>query len=141
MGPRIFTVREANACIPAVESAFVAIDEVRHRLKKIKGKLDLLEMLWGDELQSENNPDRREFEHYQADLEKLKQDYESATRRITDMEIVLKSVDNGLVDFYGIIDRHLVFLCWKRGETSVDFYHHLDAGFAGRMEIAHEYKS
>ena len=141
MGPKIFTVREANACIPAIEEAFEALDQIRSRLRKVKGKIDVLEMLWGDEIQSEANPDHREHDHYVADVEKLKQDFEGATKRISDLEVVLKSVDSGLVDFYGVIDGRLVFLCWKRGEKSVDFFHHIEEGFAGRQEIAHEYKA
>ena len=141
MGPKIYTVREAEACLPALESAFDSLDQIRSRLRKIKGKIDVLEMLWGEEIHSEANPDHREYDHYVAEVEKLKQDYESATKRIGDLEVVLKSVESGLIDFYGVIDGHLVFLCWKRGEKGVEFFHHLEDGFAGRQAIAHEYKT
>lgn len=138
MGPRIYTVRECNALIPKVEEALHALDQVRSRLKQIKGKMDILEMLWGEEIQSDQNPDHREYTHYVEEIEATKKDYEACTRRLADLEVMLKSVETGLVDFYGVVDGRLVFLCWKRGEKAVEFYHHLEDGFAGRQPIPSE---
>lgn len=135
MGPKIFTVREATSCIPNLEAGFKTLDDIRQRLKKLKGKVDVLEMLWGDELQSDANPDHREHGHYLEEMEKLKQEYEAATRRFVEMEVVLKSVEQGLIDFYGVVDGRLVFLCWKRGEKEIEFFHHLEDGFAGRQAL------
>ncbi len=140
MGPKIFTVREATSLIPPIEAALAAMDAVRDRLRKIKAKMDVIEMIWGDEIASDGCPDHREHRHYIDEVEKSKHDYEAATKKVMDMEVVLKSVDNGLVDFYGVIEGRLVFLCWKRGEKSIDFYHHLEDGYGGRREIAAEYK-
>jgi len=138
VGPKIYTVREANRLIGSIEEVFEDLDKVRTRLKFLKNKLEVLEMLWGEEIQSEENPDHKEFLHYMAEVEKAKQDFESTNKRLADMEVMLKSVDAGLVDFYGVVEGRLVFLCWKRGERSVDQYHHIDEGFAGRMPIPAE---
>lgn len=138
MGPRIFTPREVTALLPELSRAFDSMDQIRARLRQLKGKMDVLEMIWGDELQSESNPDHREHQHYLGEVEKAKKDYDAAVRRFAELEAVVKSVEQGLVDFYGVIDGRLVFLCWKRGEKSVEFYHHLEEGFAGRQPIPAE---
>jgi hypothetical protein len=138
MGPRIYTPREANALVPKLTRAFDDIDEIRNRLKTIKGKIDVLEMIWGEEVQAETNPDHKEHTHYLEEIEQAKKDYDSAGRRIADFEAVVKSIEQGLVDFYGVIDSRLVFLCWKRGEKSIEFYHHLEDGFPGRQPIPAE---
>jgi hypothetical protein len=138
MGPRIFTPREANAMLPKVQEAFQRIDEVRERLRKLKAKRDVLEMIWGDEVQSDSNPDHREFLHYQEQMGTAQKDFEEATRAFSELETVVKSMEQGLVDFYGVIDSRLVFLCWKRGESAVEYYHHLEEGFAGRLPIPSE---
>lgn len=138
MGPRIYTPREANAAIPDVETIFTELDRVRTRLKQIKNKVDVLEMLWGDEIQSDANPDKREYTHYMEEIERSRKDYDSATRKFADLEALVKSVDNGLVDFYGVIEQRLVFLCWKRGEKAVEYYHQLEDGFQGRQPIPAE---
>lgn len=141
MGPRIYTVREAEALLPVVEKAFADLDSVRARIRKLKGKMEVLEMLWGDELGSPDNPDHAEFAHYAAEMERAKADYDSATKSLVDHEIQLKSVETGLIDFYGVIDSRLVFLCWKRGETGIGWYHHLEDGFQGRKELLPAHKA
>ena len=138
MGPRIYSPREANALVPKLTRTFDDIDQIRERLKAIKGKVDVLEMIWGDELRAETNPDHREYTHYMEEIEQAKKDFDAATRRFADLHAVVKSVEQGLVDFYGVIDNHLVFLCWKRGEKSIEYYHHLEDGFPGRTPIPAE---
>jgi len=138
MGPRIYTAREANALVPRLSKAFDDIDEIRGRLKSIKGKIDVLEMIWGEEVQAETNPDHKEHAHYLEEIEQAKKDYDAAGRRIAEFEAVVKSIEQGLVDFYGVIDSRLVFLCWKRGEKSIEYYHHLEDGFPGRQPIPAE---
>lgn len=138
MGPRIYTPREANAMVSKLTRAFDDLDQIRERLKTIKGKVDVLEMIWGDEVQAETNPDFREHTHYMEEIEQAKKDFDSATRRFAEYEAVVKSVEQGLVDFYGVIDSRLVFLCWKRGEKTIEYYHHLEDGFPGRQPIPAE---
>ena len=69
MGPRIYTPREASALVPKLIEAFDDIDEVRNRLKSIKAKIDVLEMIWGEEVQAETNPDHKEYAHYAEEIE------------------------------------------------------------------------
>jgi hypothetical protein len=138
MGPRIYTAREATALVPKLTRTFDDIDQIRERLKTIKGKMDVLEMIWGEELSAETNPDHREHIHYLEEIDQAKKEFDSATRRFSEFEAVVKSVEQGLVDFYGVIDGRLVFLCWKRGEKSIEFYHHLEDGFPGRQPIPAE---
>lgn len=138
MGPRIFTAREVNALVPKLGKLFEGVDSLKARLRQLKGKMDVLEMIWGDEVQTETNPDHREYLHYVEELETAKKDYEAAVQKFGELEAVVKSLDQGLIDFYGVIDNRLVFLCWKRGEKSVEFFHHLEEGFAGRQPIPAE---
>lgn len=141
MGPRIYTFREAEALLPTVEKVFADLDAIRARMRKLKGKMDVLEMLWGEELGSADNPDHIEYGHYLAEMDAAKSDYDAATRVLADHEIQLKSVETGLVDFYGVIESRLVFLCWKRGESGIGWYHHLEDGYQGRKEILPTHKT
>lgn len=138
MGPRIFTAREASALIPDLEKMFEGLDALKARLRQLKSKMDVLEMIWGDELQAETNPDHREHLHYMEEIEGAKKEYEAALQRFGEKDAQVKSLDQGLVDFYGVIDSRLVFLCWKRGERSIEFFHHLEDGFSGRQPIPAE---
>src|SRR5688500_8772907 len=110
MGPRIFTAREVNALVPKLAKLFEAVDALKSRLRQLKGKMDVLEMIWGEEVQTETNPDHREYLHYVEELETAKKEYEGGLQKFGELEAVVKSLDQGLVDFYGVIDNRLVFL-------------------------------
>ena len=57
-------------------------------------------------------------------------------RKITNMGIELKGLDNGLVDFPALRDNgEEVFLCWKLDEDDIEFWHTVDKGYKGRKHI------
>ena len=50
-------------------------------------------------------------------------------------DIQIKDLDRGLIDFPAILDQKEVFLCWELEEEDIEFWHDLDAGYAGRERI------
>ncbi len=50
-------------------------------------------------------------------------------------EIQIKDLDRGLIDFPALIDGKEVFLCWEKAEDDIQFWHELDAGYAGRQPL------
>ena len=50
-------------------------------------------------------------------------------------QIEIKDLDRGLIDFPAILDGKEVFLCWELDEEDIEFWHELDAGFAGREKL------
>ena len=40
-----------------------------------------------------------------------------------------------------VVERALSSLCWKLGETRIEFWHRQDEGFAGRKPISNEFGS
>lgn len=51
------------------------------------------------------------------------------------MEIVLRDLERGLVDFPALRDGREVYLCWEEGEPEIAFWHDEDAGHAGRQPL------
>ena len=56
-------------------------------------------------------------------------------REFQQREIQVKDLDRGLIDFPAIIGGREVFLCWELGEEDIEFWHELDAGYAGRERL------
>jgi hypothetical protein len=52
-----------------------------------------------------------------------------------DMGIQIKDLMIGLIDFVALRDGRDVYLCWKYGEDSIQFWHEVEAGFSGRQLI------
>jgi hypothetical protein len=51
------------------------------------------------------------------------------------VDVVLRDVDRGLVDFPALRDGEEVYLCWLLEERQIGFWHEPDAGFAGRQPL------
>jgi len=47
----------------------------------------------------------------------------------------VKGFAEGLIDFPGELDGRPVRWCWMLGEASVDHWHDVDVGFAGRQAV------
>jgi hypothetical protein len=56
-------------------------------------------------------------------------------REFARREIQIKDLQRGLIDFPALLGDKEVFLCWEEGEQDVEFWHDLDAGYAGRSPL------
>jgi hypothetical protein len=57
-------------------------------------------------------------------------------KRLDAIGVVVKGIDQGLVDFPHIRSSgEEVYLCFRAGETDVAFWHSIEEGFAGRRPI------
>ena len=56
--------------------------------------------------------------------------------RIEAQSITLRDITEGLVDFPALVNGRQVWLCWKRGEGDIAFWHDLESGFGGRRPLS-----
>lgn len=54
---------------------------------------------------------------------------------LRELEVVLRDLEKGLVDFPSLRDGREVYLCWQEGEDEIAFWHEPDAGFSGRRPL------
>lgn len=132
-GPRFFTVEEANALVTSLELEFGRVARVRAELGPLidsMGGADVaVELLQED---GEAPPGR------EADTQRLRAlagEITAAVERVNELGCLVKDIDQGLVDFYALMDGEPVFLCWQFGEPAVSHWHGLETGFAGRQPI------
>ena len=60
-------------------------------------------------------------------------------KSIEDLEstgVMLKGLEEGLLDFPARRFNEEIWLCWKEGETEIKFWHEKDAGFMARKPIS-----
>jgi len=65
-----------------------------------------------------------EFEHLDA-----------LVHQVQDTGVLFKDINLGLLDFPALRNGHEVYLCWKYGEEDIEFWHEIEAGYAGRQPI------
>jgi hypothetical protein len=54
---------------------------------------------------------------------------------LRELEVVLRDLDRGLIDFPSVRDGREVYLCWQEGEDGIEFWHEPEAGFDGRRPL------
>ena len=122
---RLFTVEEANALLPTLRET---LDEIALHRDALRERAPEMEPIL--RAATENGGGRAGSE-YGVEAYKLY----LAIARITDLGVVLKDLDMGLLDFPHEREGRVVFLCWHPPEESVEYWHDLDAGYAGRQPL------
>jgi len=132
--PKLFTLEEANRAISMVERTFQWLDERRAELAQLGRSVEVLELITASGA-SESSADHAQFEETKSRFDTLVDEMHAELGHLTDMGIVLRDLETGLVDFHALRDGKIVFLCWRRGEDAISFWHDIEAGFAGREPI------
>jgi len=68
-------------------------------------------------------------------LEALVQRAKDSLEEIDAIGVQVKDLDTGLLDFPCLLEGETVLLCWKRGESRIEFWHRVEDGFRGRQPI------
>ena len=126
---RLFTVDEANKTLPLVRR--ILEDVVRqHRLWREK----ILELdLVASSSRADDPRDRAEV--LEREAQALAREIDGYQKELDDLGIQLKDRRLGLVDFPSEMGGKRVLLCWRLGESEVQFWHDEDAGYAGRQPL------
>jgi hypothetical protein len=132
-GPRFFTVEEANGLVSSLELEFGRVAQVRAELGPLIASVGGAEVAVGILQEGSAAPPGREQDAER--LRRLAGEITAAVERVNDLGCLVKDLEQGLVDFYAMMEGEPVFLCWQFGEPAVAHWHGLDEGFAGRKPI------
>jgi hypothetical protein len=126
---KIFTVEEANRTLPLVSRI---VDDLVREHKMWEDKVREFELATVGS--SPEHPDAI-AELLQIEAQRLASAIEGYIAELNDLGVICKGMGTGLVDFRGRIDGRDVFYCWKLGESAVQYWHEVDAGFVGRQRL------
>ena len=121
---RHYTVGEANAAIPWVEERIERLRAAREGLNDEEARAALSEA-------GPSNGGGAAGRVVSAAFLAMR----SALSEMREMEVVLRDLDRGLVDFPSLREGREVYLCWEEGEDAVRFWHEPDSGFGGRRPL------
>lgn len=122
-----FTIKDANQMLPTVIKKFKNIVYLKNQIVQI---------------QSEMESDPRymsSFKDYVIKKQELNSAISNFYKAVEDLEgmgVMIKSVEEGLLDFPSTRFDEEVWLCWKEGETEIKFWHGKDEGFNGRKPLS-----
>ena len=130
--PRLFTRAEAEALLPRLEPEVRRLVELRAALREVQTVLQEFRDVAGRD--GGGMPTGR-FGQARAEAERLMAGIAAGVARVESWGCVLKDLDQGLVDFLWRRGTATVFLCWRLGEPSIQYWHGLQEGFAGRRPL------
>jgi hypothetical protein len=140
---KLFTVEQANSTLPLVRRI---VEDIVREHRRWQEKILELELVASNAAGARvpgkepappapaAPPDER-VAAIERDAMAIARDIDAFERELEELGISLKDRRLGLIDFPGEVDGRRVWLCWRLGETSVQYWHDLDSGYAGRQPL------
>jgi hypothetical protein len=130
---KTFTLDEANALLPALESLLRSAMASKEKLQEFQKDLQQLAqkvLLSGGCLLKISD-----LLAQKAERERVMQSLRDTVAEIDSIGVQVKDLDIGLLDFPCEVDGEIILLCWKLGETRITHWHSVEEGFKGRKPI------
>lgn len=133
MSVRIYTVEEANRRLPEVECSLRVMQSAHEQIREVQDRIAVLEMIGATRPSS---PEHEELQTIVAGLTEYRRVLQREGERLAAAQVILRDVATGLVDFPASHQGRLVYLCWRVGEPSIQYWHETFAGAAGRRPVS-----
>ena len=122
---RIFTLGEANHLLPEIEAMLMEIKRERRLLTRIEPEIQKAADNAGQGGGASCGPRYiQAIEHIVGGIEK-----------IHEIGVLVKDLEKGLCDFPYMMDGRVVYLCWKLGESEVEWWHEVHSGYSSRQPL------
>jgi hypothetical protein len=133
MSDRSFTLQEAEALLPILESLLRAAIDGKKLIEVVDGEFQ--EVAHRVFLNGGTYLNIVCLARRKAEREKAIHRVKDSLAEIDATGVQVKDLDMGLLDFPCVVDGRTVLLCWKLGENGITHWHGVDEGFAGRKPI------
>jgi hypothetical protein len=125
MEEKIFTLSEARTLLPTVRKLTEEIAEQWERMRELNPEIQ----------KARDNAPLDGYSRFGVDYVQAVTHLMALMQQIKDMGVLLKDPGKGLCDFPYMKDGRMVYLCWQLGEDSIQFWHDVETGFAGREPL------
>jgi hypothetical protein len=126
----LFTLARANRALILVHRVVAAIVSHYQALMSLRREREELPIVSGRHERAEELNDR---------MARCIEELNDLNRELMVIGCVLKDWHSGLVDFPPFYRGRRVWLCWRLGETRVQHWHDLNAGFADRAPLPEDF--
>ena len=128
---KYFTLEEANGTLPYVGRI---VGDIVDEYARWRDSIFKYEVLSADTQADEGESDEQVA--LRESVETIAQRINALIEELTQVGCIFKGFDDGLVDFRSKLDGRDIYLCWKFGESEIQFWHEIDGGFASRQTLA-----
>jgi len=120
-----FTLEQARSTLTEIRPLMDEIQAIRQKILTRRPNVwPVVERAAGNGGSQAASKLVREFERLDA-----------LVHQVQDTGVLFKDINLGLLDFPALRNGREVYLCWKYGEEDIEFWHEIEAGYAGRQPI------
>jgi hypothetical protein len=125
MEERIFTLSEATSLLPRLREILGQVGEEWRRIKGLNPEIQ----------KARDAAPYDGYSRFGVEYVNCITHLMFLLQQVKDMGVILKDVDKGLCDFPYMKQGRVVYLCWHLGEDSIEYWHDIETGFAGREPL------
>ncbi len=135
---KTFTLDEAQSLLPVLESLLKRALEGKQAAEKVESSLAALaqKIYFAGGMRV----DVAHVTALRAEMETHLQRVRETVAEIDAIGVQVKDLDSGLLDFPCRIDDEVVLLCWRLGESAIEHWHTVEAGFKGRQPVDERFR-
>jgi hypothetical protein len=122
----LFTPRDANKFLPDIKRRFNTILMQKDQIIVLEQELQRL---------IESDSSFEPFIKKKQTLNIAVSNLYKAVEQLENTGVMIKSIDEGLLDFPSMRFDEEVWLCWRDGEPEIKFWHSKQEGFMGRKPL------
>jgi hypothetical protein len=135
---KTFTLDEAQSLLPVLESLLKRAIEGKEAAEQVEATLsELSRRIF---LSGGMRVNLAEVAEQRAEMESHLLRVRESIAEIDSIGVQVKDLDTGLLDFPFRLDEEIVLLCWRMGETAIEHWHTVDAGFQGRQPVDERFR-
>ena len=135
---KTFTLEEAQSLLPVLESLLKRAMESKRAADTLEAdRAELARRVYASGgMKVDLGAVARQRAEMEAHMERVRE----SLAEIDSIGVQVKDIDSGLLDFPCRMDDQVVLLCWRMGETSIDHWHTVEAGFKGRQVLDERFR-
>ena len=135
---KTFTLDEAQSLLPVMEALLKRAIESKKAAEEVEsGLTELARRIY---LAGGMFVDVGKVSKLRAEMDGHLQRVRESVAEIDAIGVQVKDLEAGLLDFPCRLDDQVVLLCWRMGETAIEHWHTVEAGFQGRQPLDERFR-
>lgn len=130
---RFYAIDEANATLPDVERILAALRDQREELIELRDRVVAASPADGE---TPTTGSAEQIRLLRLGMQGLIDQMQAGVARLVEMDITLRDIATGLIDFPALVSGRPIWLCWRLGEADVTHWHAHDEGYGSRRPLS-----
>ena len=130
---RFYAIDEANGALPEVERILAALRDQRTELIGLRDRVVALAP--ADDGETPSAAIGEQIRLLRLSMQGLIDQMQAGVARLVELDITLRDISTGLIDFPALVSGRPIWLCWRLGEGDVGHWHAQNEGFDARRPL------